>query len=127
MYDNTRLDISDAKTIKIKPILKFLKIHKYCYLLNLSRTPLRNYHVEEIVEHLTYQRNSIKVLNLAGTNLTHKEIKMLCPLFTHYGKIAELDLSDNPIGEEGFRHLIHSTLKNNTLSKLDLRNCSIVV
>ncbi|TVU51446.1 hypothetical protein EJB05_02877 [Eragrostis curvula] len=72
---------------------------------------------------------SLSVLNLRGNNLQKGDIEDLRKILVKIPKLRELDISGNPIMDDGIRSLIPfiswATEKENPLLRLRLENCDL--
>ncbi|KAL9257812.1 NLRC3-like protein, partial [Drosera capensis] len=72
--------------------------------------------------------HSLRVLNLMGNSLCKNDIQALKSALVVMPSLEILDLSDNPIGDEGVRSLIPCFAKSSKhlfLSDLNLENCKL--
>ncbi|KAI4329851.1 hypothetical protein MLD38_028191 [Melastoma candidum] len=72
---------------------------------------------------------SLRVLNLRGNNLRKEDIYDLSQAMIYMPTLQKLDLSDNPIGDDGIRYLIPLLIKASEgvtpLDELNLGNCDL--
>ncbi|KAJ4728379.1 Leucine-rich repeat, ribonuclease inhibitor subtype [Melia azedarach] len=72
---------------------------------------------------------SLRSLNLRGNNLRKADTKDLRFALLHMPKLESLDISDNPIEDDGIRSLIpylkFASERHNPLAKLYLENCEL--
>ncbi|GAB2281988.1 hypothetical protein Dimus_016552 [Dionaea muscipula] len=71
---------------------------------------------------------SLRVLKLRGNNLCKNDVVDLKSAIVHMPLLETLDLSDNPIGDEGIRSLIpyvSQTTEGSRLADLNLANCKL--
>uniref|UniRef100_A0A0E0FAL4 F-box domain-containing protein n=1 Tax=Oryza meridionalis TaxID=40149 RepID=A0A0E0FAL4_9ORYZ len=73
--------------------------------------------------------NSLTLLNLRGNNLNKGDIEDLCKILVKMPNLRDLDISDNPIMDEGIRLLIcfisRTLRKEKSLSRLRAENCDL--
>ncbi|KAL5224660.1 hypothetical protein ABZP36_011299 [Zizania latifolia] len=73
--------------------------------------------------------NSLTVLNLRGNNLSNGDIEDLCNVLVKMPDLRDLDISDNPIKDEGIRLLIcfisRTFQKEKSLWKFRAENCDL--
>ncbi|XP_030549433.1 protein NLRC3 isoform X1 [Rhodamnia argentea] len=72
---------------------------------------------------------SLRVLNLRGNNLHKEDADNLRHALVHMPALRTLDLSENPIGDAGLRHLlpflVEASGKGFPLADLSLENCEL--
>uniref|UniRef100_A0A0D9XXX9 Uncharacterized protein n=1 Tax=Leersia perrieri TaxID=77586 RepID=A0A0D9XXX9_9ORYZ len=73
--------------------------------------------------------NSLTLLNLRGNNLNKNDIEDLCKILIKMPDLRDLDISDNPIMDEGIRLLIcfisRTLRKEKSLWRLKVENCDL--
>ncbi|CAM0952143.1 unnamed protein product [Alopecurus aequalis] len=73
--------------------------------------------------------NSLTVLNLRGNNLQEGDMEDLCNILAKMSNLRSLDISENPITDEGIRFLIHfferALRRVNPLCELRAENCDL--
>lgn len=73
--------------------------------------------------------SSLTVLKLRGNNLQKGDMEDLCNIIAKMSNLRSLDISDNPITDEGIRFLIHfferALQKENLLWRLRAENCDL--
>ncbi|KAL6905875.1 hypothetical protein ACP4OV_003476 [Aristida adscensionis] len=72
---------------------------------------------------------SLSVLNLRGSNLQKRDIEDLCKILIRMPNLRDLDISGNPIMDEGIRLLIpfisRAIQKENPLLRLKVEDCDL--
>ena len=94
------------------------------YSLNLSNNHIKDDTGPDFVKYLSKNRN-IKILNLAGNDLTKIFMKTTCNAFANFSTISELNLSHNPLGGVGIDEFGHAISVNRTLKVLNISMCKI--
>ncbi|KAL5562041.1 hypothetical protein UlMin_031788 [Ulmus minor] len=78
---------------------------------------------------LSKSLQSLRVLNLRGNNLQKEDMDDLQCALVHLPNLEVLDISDNPIEDDGIRsimpYLIEATVKHCPLTDLHLDNCEL--
>ncbi|XP_037475679.1 NACHT, LRR and PYD domains-containing protein 4C-like isoform X1 [Triticum dicoccoides] len=73
--------------------------------------------------------NSLTVLNLKGNNLQEGDMEDVCKILAKMSSLISLDISDNPITDEGIRYLIPflelALQRGNPLRRLRAENCDL--
>ncbi|XP_052139440.1 uncharacterized protein LOC127757888 [Oryza glaberrima] len=73
--------------------------------------------------------NSLTLLSMRGNNLNKGDIEDLCKILVKMPNLRDLDISDNPIMDEGIRLLIcfisRTLRKEKSLSRLRAENCDL--
>ncbi|EMS58433.1 Protein NLRC3 [Triticum urartu] len=73
--------------------------------------------------------NSLTVLNLRGNNLQEGDMEVVCNILVKMSNLRSLDISDNPITDEGIRYLIPffelALQRGNPIRKLRAENCDL--
>ncbi|VAH41912.1 unnamed protein product [Triticum turgidum subsp. durum] len=73
--------------------------------------------------------NSLTVLNLRGNNLQEGDMEYICNILAKMSNLRSLDISDNPITDEGIRYLIPffelALQRGNPIRKLRAENCDL--
>jgi len=73
--------------------------------------------------------NSLTVLKLRGNNLQEGDMEDLCNILAKMSNLRSLDISDNPITDEGIRFLIpffeRALQRENPLWRLRAENCDL--
>ncbi|XBI52418.1 hypothetical protein VPH35_034796 [Triticum aestivum] len=73
--------------------------------------------------------SSLTVLNLRGNNLQEGDMEVVCNILAKMSNLRSLDISDNPITDEGIRYLIPffelALQRGNPIRKLRAENCDL--
>jgi hypothetical protein len=72
-----------------------------------------------------YEHPCLKTLKLAHNNILAKPACVILSAVKDCESLTEVDLSDNPIGEEGARSLLALNLTHGNRVKVDIRNCTL--
>jgi Ran GTPase-activating protein (RanGAP) involved in mRNA processing and transport len=109
----------------IKKIEEVLKNNYFLQYLNLSSNSLKNEGLKYILNGLN-NNHSLLELNLSHNEITHHGISYFNTILKG-SKLFELDISQNPIGNEGCDIIGDCINKNNlhSLKKLNLSDCKI--
>ncbi|XP_054801590.1 uncharacterized protein LOC129305631 [Prosopis cineraria] len=92
------------------------------WLSDFKRRPLSDSHVSfEIGKSLQL----LRVLNLRGNNLRKDDVESLGYALAQMPNLEDLDLSDNPIEDEGIMSLIEAYESRSALANLKLENCEL--
>ncbi len=81
----------------------------------------------EILGDGLYEHPKLQTLRLAHNNILAKPACVILSAVKGCGSLTELDLSENPIGEEGARSLLALNLTHGNRIKVDIRNCTLKI
>ncbi|XP_078266269.1 NACHT, LRR and PYD domains-containing protein 3-like [Rhinoraja longicauda] len=104
-------------------LVEVLNVNQSIIFLDLSDNNIQDKGVSFLHKALSKDACALKILRIGGNKLTSSCSKDLTSLITESKTLAELDLSNNRIGEEGLKQLCE-TLKNEDckLQKLGLNS-----
>lgn len=121
----SNLSLKGKELSSVEGVIKFIKCIQTVYDLDLSHNLLENTEVGKLVEYIVSKKRNLHSLNLSFNHINIAGCKEICKIFNREAEVLNIDLSHNPVENEGFLEMLKSLRKNLTTRKLHLNECGI--
>ncbi|CAI2367823.1 unnamed protein product [Moneuplotes crassus] len=114
------MDLSNAESI-----IKFLKCNTSVYDVDLSQNLFDDKEIGKIIDYIITKKRNLHSFNLSFNHINIAGCQQICKLFYKDAEVLNIDLSHNPIENDGFMEILKSLKKNMMTRKLYLNECGI--
>jgi Ran GTPase-activating protein (RanGAP) involved in mRNA processing and transport len=81
--------------------------------------------IPKLVQFLGFRGNAVTVLGLGDNNFTEKGMSSLASAIAKHTKLKDLQLNNNPIGDNGAIHIFEAIQDQDSFESLNLNSCGI--